>query len=64
MLALKTGVIEGVEADPASLLAERSNGNGWGNIWKGLGLIGSEKQGHSPPGPLKKPEHAGLKNKD
>jgi hypothetical protein len=64
MLALKTGEIEGIEVDPESLLAERSNGVGWGNIWKGLGLIGSEREGHSPPGLLKKPDHAGPKNKD
>ena len=59
MLALKTGEIEGIEADPESLLAERTNGVGWGNIWKGLGLIGSEREGHSPPGLLKKPDHTG-----
>ena len=59
MLALKTGEIEGIDADPASLLTERSNGVGWGNIWKGLGLIGSEREGHSPPGLLKKPDHTG-----
>ena len=64
MLALKTGELEGIEADPETLLAERSNGVGWGNIWKDLGLIGSEQEGHSPPGLLKKPDHAGPKNKD
>jgi hypothetical protein len=64
MLALKTGEIEGIEADPESLLSERSNGVGWGNIWKGLGLVGSEREGHSPPGLLKKPDHAGPKDKD
>ncbi len=64
MLALKTGEIDGVESDPESLLTERANGVGWGNIWKGLRLIGSEREGYSPPGLLKKPEHAGPKNKD
>lgn len=64
MLALKTGEIEGIEADPESLLSERAKGVGWGVIWKDLGLIGSEKDGDSPPGSLKKPEHAGPKNKD
>ena len=64
MLALKTGEIEGIEADPDFLLTERANGVGWGNIWKDLGLIGSEREGHSPPGLLKKPDHAGPKNKD
>ncbi|MGB7876357.1 MAG: hypothetical protein WBL25_18400 [Anaerolineales bacterium] len=64
MLALKTGEIEGIGTDPESLLTERANGIGWGVIWKDLGLIGSEKEGHSPPGLLKKPDHVGPKNKD
>lgn len=64
MLALKTGELEGIDADPEALLAERANGVGWGNIWKGLGLIGSEREGHSPPGLLKKTDHAGPKNKE
>ena len=63
MLALKTSELNGVDADPETLLAERANGNGWGQIWQGLGLNGSEKEGHSPPGLLKKPDHAGPKNK-
>lgn len=64
MLALKTSEIEGIVTDPESLLAERANGIGWGNIWKGLGLIGNEKDIDSPPGLLKKPEdHPGNKNK-
>ena len=62
MLALKTSEIKGIDADPESILAERSNGVGWGNIWRGLGLIGSEREGHSPPGLLKKPDQAGPKN--
>jgi hypothetical protein len=64
MLALKTGELEGIDAAPETLLDERANGVGWGVIWKGLGLIGSEREGHSPPGLLKKPDHAGPKNKD
>jgi hypothetical protein len=64
MLALKTGELEGIETDPESLLDERASGVGWGNIWKNLGLIGSEREGHSPPGLLKKPDHAGPKDKD
>ena len=64
MLALKTGEIEGVGTDPGTLLEERANGVGWGVIWQGLGLIGNESEGHSPPGLLKKPDHAGPKNKD
>jgi hypothetical protein len=63
MLALKTSELNGVDADAEILLAERANGQGWGQIWQGLGLIGSEKEGHSPPGLLKKPDHAGPKNK-
>jgi len=56
MLALKTSQIDGIAADPDFLLTERANGVGWGNIWKNIGLIGSEREGHSPPGLLKKPE--------
>jgi hypothetical protein len=63
MLALKTSELNGVDADAEILLAERANGQGWGQIWQGLGLIGSEKEGHSPPGLLKKPDHAGPKKK-
>ena len=63
MLAIKTSQIEGMIATPDELLANRAAGTGWGLIWKELGLIGSEKNGHSPPGLLKKPDHAGLKNK-
>jgi hypothetical protein len=64
MLALKTGEIEGIDTDADTLLFERGNGVGWGNIWKRLGLIGSERESQSPPGLLKKPDHAGPKNKD
>ena len=65
MLALKTSQLDGVLVDADTLLAERADGNGWGQIWKEMGLIGSEKNGHSPPGLLKKPEdHPGNKNKD
>ena len=62
MLALKTSELDG--ADPAVLLAGRADGKGWGLIWKGLGLIGSEKEGHSPLGLLNRPDHAGPKDKD
>ena len=65
MLALKTSELDGIDADPDFLLAERANGIGWGNIWKDLGLIGNEKEGHSPPGLLKKSDdHPSNKNKD
>ena len=55
MLALKTSEMDGIDSDPADLLAGRADGDAWGNIWKELGLIGNEKEGHSPPGLLKKP---------
>ena len=51
MLVLKTRDLVG--ADHGELLAVRALGKGWGRIWKDLGLIGSEKDGHSPPGLLK-----------
>jgi RNase P/RNase MRP subunit p29 len=63
MLAIRTSQIEGMTATPDDLLAKRTAGNGWGLIWKELGLIGSENSGQSPPGLLKKPDHAGPKNK-
>jgi len=62
MLAIKTSQMEGVTASTDDLLADRSAGNGWGLIWKELGLIGSEKNGQSPPGLLKKAEHAKPKD--
>ena len=62
MLALKTSKLGG--GKPEVLLEERSNGKGWGQIWKDIGLIGSEKEGHSPLGLLNRPDHAGLKDKD
>jgi hypothetical protein len=64
MLALKTSKIDGVDLDPGELLAGRALGKGWGQIWKDLYLIGSEKEGHSPPGLLNRPDHAGPKDKD
>jgi len=63
MLALKTSELDGVDIDPDTLLAERENGNGWGQIWQAHGVIGKEKDAHSPPGWLKRPDHAGPKNK-
>ncbi len=56
MLALKTSQLEGVEASPDELLANRAEGEGWGQIWKRMKLIGAEKNGNSPPGLLKKPK--------
>ena len=63
MLAIRTSQMEGMTASPDDLLADRAAGNGWGLIWRELGLIGSEKNGQSPPGWLKRPDHAGPKNK-
>jgi hypothetical protein len=62
MLALMTSELDG--SDPGELLEARKEGKGWGQIWKEKGLIGSEKDGHSPPGLLNKPDHAGPKDKD
>jgi len=64
MLAIKTSQLEGITATPDDLLASRAKGNTWGHIWQKLGLIGSEKEGHSPPGLLNRPDHAGPKDKD
>lgn len=67
MLALMTSEkFEGEEGlDVATLISMRKDGKkGWGQIWKELKLIGSEKEADSPPGHLKRPEHAGPKNKD
>lgn len=64
MLAIKTSQLDGISVTLDDLLADRADGNGWGQIWKELGLIGSEKNGHSPPGLLNRPDHAGPKNKD
>lgn len=63
MLALKTSQMDGVDVDPGTLLAERESGNGWGQIWQEYKLIGKEKEAHSPPGLLKKPDFSGPKDK-
>ncbi len=52
MLALKTSSINGASVD--DLLAERAAGMGWGQIWKELNMIGSERDAFVPPGWLKK----------
>lgn len=64
MLAIKTSEIEGNAIDPDTFLAERASGKGWGQIWQEQGLIGKDRDGHSPPGLLKKPDNAGPKNKN
>lgn len=62
MLALKTSQMEG--SDAGELLEMRAGGKGWGQIWLEKGLVGSEREGFSPPGLLKKPEFAGPKGAD
>ena len=62
MLALMTSELD--DSSPGELLGNRAEGIGWGQIWKEKGLIGSEKEGYSPPGHLKRPDHAGPKDKD
>ncbi len=63
MLAIKTSQIEGMTVTPDELLQQRADGTGWGNIWKDLGLIGSDKDEKTPPGQLKKPDHEKSKDK-
>ncbi len=47
VLALQTArVTEGV--DPNALLEARHNGQGWGEIWHGLGVVGRPKDAASP----------------
>lgn len=41
MLALMTAQSQGLDAE--SLLAARAEGEGWGQIWKGLGLTGRDR---------------------
>lgn len=54
MLALQTD-----QENLPSMLEERKEGKGWGQIWKEMGLIGQPAQASSPPGHLKRPDHAG-----
>jgi hypothetical protein len=63
MLALNTSKLESADL-AGKLLADRALGKGWGQIWKDLDLIDSEKEGHSPLGLLNRPDHAGPKDKD
>ncbi len=54
MLALQTGLMDG--ADAGELLTRRSEGEGWGQIWVDMGVIGKDKEADPPGGP---PEWAG-----
>jgi len=64
MLAIKTSQLEDISVDVDTILTDRASGKSWGQIWLELGLIGSEKNGHSPPGHYKRPAHAGSKGKE
>jgi hypothetical protein len=57
MLALQTKAIKGTEV--SETLGSRKAGIGWGQIWKGLGMIGKPGHASSPPGHLKRPPWAG-----
>ena len=59
MLALQTKEMKGL--DVSELLDKRKSGMGWGQIWKENGLVGNPGEASSPPGHLKRPEHAGPK---
>lgn len=54
MLALQTAQMEEVEA--GELLERRAGGEGWGQIWVDMGVIGKDKEADPPGG---KPEWAG-----
>jgi hypothetical protein len=56
MLALQTQMMNGTPA--ADSLAQRQNGQGWGQIWRDAGLIGNADHG-TPPGQADKPVNPG-----
>lgn len=56
MLALQTQLMNGTP--PEETLAQRQNGQGWGQIWKDAGLIGNQDIG-TPPGQVDKPVNPG-----
>lgn len=57
MLALQTQRLNG--SDAGGLLANVRNGQGWGQMWTEMGLLGKPEDGESPPGFLKRPAFAG-----
>lgn len=73
MLALHTAEVKDGDTplDPAALLEQRKEGEGWGQIWKGLGLIGKDRDGNAPndedhngkPDKQGKPENPGKSDK-
>ena len=56
MLALQTQQMNGTPAEDS--LAQRQNGQGWGQIWREAGLIGNAEHG-TPPGQADKPVNPG-----
>lgn len=62
MLALETGQLTGNEAE--SFLAARSEGQGWGQIWKELGLIGRPEDAGPPEDKGPNKDKNKDKNKD
>lgn len=59
MLAYQTHEMGGPEV--SDLLANRKSGIGWGQMWKEHGFVGEPGEASSPPGHLKRPDHAGPK---
>jgi hypothetical protein len=58
MLAYETANATG--GSVGDLLGQKGQGNGWGKVWKELGLIGNERDGGPPPWAGRgKPEWAG-----
>lgn len=56
MLALQTRQMNGTPVEDS--LAQRQNGQGWGQIWREAGLIGNAEHG-TPPGQADKPVNPG-----
>jgi hypothetical protein len=52
MLALQTHQMNSEEI--SSMLGLRKSGQGWGQIWQDMGIIGNKDKAKSPPGQLKK----------
>jgi len=52
MLALQTHQMNNEEI--SSMLDLRESGQGWGQIWQEMGIIGNQDKAKSPPGQLKK----------
>lgn len=61
-LAIRTSLKDGMTLTWQQILEERGSGKSWGQIWKDLHLVGSDRDPKTPPGLQKKPFHPG-KNK-